>query len=80
MLQECIANEYSDGEWDLSVENKVQLTKDLRKAIDKDNNDFTFKLGIYYEFARELPADYRKALGTQYKTLNMSNKFDCETG
>jgi len=80
MLQECIANEYSDGEWDLSQDNKVQLTEDLQKAMDTENNDFTFKLGIFYEFTRELPADYRKTSGTQYKTLNMSNKFDCETG
>ena len=80
MLQECIANEYSDGEWDLSQDNKVQLTQDLQKAMDTENNDFTFKLGIFYEFTRELPADFRKSEGTQFKTLNMSNKFDCETG
>lgn len=32
--------------------------------MDTENNDFTFKLGIYYEFERDLPAEFRTAKGT----------------
>lgn len=63
MLQECIANEYSDELWGLSVDNKVSLKEDLKKAMDDTNNDFFFKLGIFYEFERDLPAENKVAKG-----------------
>ena len=40
MLQECIANEFSDEQWDLSLANKISLTEDLKKAMDTKNTDF----------------------------------------
>lgn len=31
--------------------------------MDTKNTDYAFKLGIYYEFARELPAETKVASG-----------------
>mmetsp|Transcript_34734 Transcript_34734/g.53331 ORF Transcript_34734/g.53331 Transcript_34734/m.53331 type:complete len:178 (-) Transcript_34734:1000-1533(-) len=39
-LQECIANEYSDYQWQISRLNSKQLSKDIMKSADSLNPDF----------------------------------------
>lgn len=62
-LQDCIANEYSDKLWDISERSKLQLKRDLLKAVDTKNPNYDVKLGIYYSFNRELPATAKNAKG-----------------
>ena len=78
MLQDCISNEYSDNKWILSRENKDQLSIDLQKAVDPaEFENYKFKLGIYYSFDRELPAEAITAKGSQIFELDMNNLYDC---
>jgi hypothetical protein len=39
------------------------LRQDLAKAIDPDNDDYKFKLGIFYNFNRALPEEAITASG-----------------
>jgi len=81
MLQDCVANEYSDDKWILSEENKNQLRLDLIKAMDPDYSDsYQFELGIYYSFDRNLPAEAITASGMQMKKLDLNFLYDCEAG
>ena len=78
MLQDCISNEYSDNKWILSRENKDQLSIDLKKAVDPDEfQNYKFKLGIYYSFDRELPAEAITATGAQFFELDLNYLYDC---
>lgn len=77
MLQDSISNEYSDDKWILSRENKNQLSHDLIESMNPDNVRYKFKLGIYYQFDRELPAEAITASGAQYKELDLNYLYDC---
>lgn len=70
-LQDCIANEYSEGTWELSERGKTQLYKDLVKAVDPNDKDYNMELSIGYKFTRELPDLHKTAKSEQVKRLNL---------
>jgi hypothetical protein len=78
-LQDCIANEYSEGSWGLSERGKTQLYGDLLKAVDPNNEDYNLKFGIEYQFTRKLPDNALTAENSQYKMLNLTYLPDCLT-
>lgn len=47
------------------------------KAIDPTNPNYSFKLGIDSQFKRDLPAEAKNAIDSQYKSLNNSLLYDC---
>lgn len=78
-LQDCIANEFSDQQWGISMKSQAQLKNDILKAVDASNENYKIKLGMYYQFERNLPDEAKKAENTQYTTLDLRNYYDCHT-
>lgn len=82
-IQEAVAYAYSDTSWDISELGKRELQRDLVKALDprQDPKDgFELSLDIKTTFKRRLPRDAPLASVTQSKRVDLSRKYDCETG
>lgn len=56
------------------------LGKDLARALDGGSDaNFSFKIGLKYQFTRKNPKDAKTIEKTVYKTLNTSKLYDCHT-
>lgn len=45
--------------------------------MDPEISNYRFKLGVYYSFDRELPAEAITASGSQLMELDLNYLYDC---
>jgi hypothetical protein len=82
MIQECMYSEFADTLWDISSDNKLQMSTDMMKSLNKPqpNHLANFSLEIDMDFKRALPAEAMTASHKISKVLNYSIEYDCKTG